>query len=137
MVEPAKTVLQATDQVIYIPPRWDAPKTRHRKVLEKHVEGALVDAVKSVLGVPYKFSSPNRRSVPDRMCVFPDGMIVFVECKAPGNKPTPAQYREMETLVSCHCCVCWLDTISAAHALVVQWLKTANVSQETVELNFL
>ena len=44
-----------------------------------------------------KFTSPSRRSVPDRMIYCP-GFIFFIEFKAPGKKPTPGQLREHERL---------------------------------------
>jgi len=65
---------------------------------EKTVERALIKHVKDQGGIAYKFTSPNRRSVPDRLCVFPGGRVVFVECKRPGGKLTKLQAREIERL---------------------------------------
>ncbi len=65
---------------------------------EKTIEQALVKHVKDQGGIAYKFTSPNRRSVPDRLCVFPGGRVVFVECKRPGGKLTKLQAREIERL---------------------------------------
>ena len=65
---------------------------------EKTVERELVKRVKEEGGIAYKFSSPGRRSVPDRLCLFPGGKILFVECKAPGKRPTVAQVKEHERL---------------------------------------
>ena len=65
---------------------------------EKTVERELVKRVKEEGGIAYKFSSPGRRSVPDRLCLLPGGKILFVECKAPGKKPTKLQAREHERL---------------------------------------
>ena len=65
---------------------------------EKTVERELVKRVKEEGGIAYKFTSPNRRSVPDRLCLLPGGKILFVECKAPGKKPTKLQAREHERL---------------------------------------
>lgn len=63
-------------------------------MLERTVEAYLVKKVKEAGGIAYKFTSPQRRSVPDRICLFPGGRIVFVEVKAPGKKPTSLQARE-------------------------------------------
>lgn len=61
---------------------------------EKDIEDYLVKQVREKLdGIAYKFTSPGRRSVPDRMCVV-YGEVFFVECKAPGKVATPAQLRE-------------------------------------------
>lgn len=63
-------------------------------LIEKH----LVAEVKKAGGVAYKFVSPGRRSVPDRIVLLPGGRIVFVECKAPGKAPRADQQREHERL---------------------------------------
>lgn len=65
---------------------------------ERDIERHLRQAVREAGGKAYKFKSPGQRSVPDRMCVFPGGRVVFVECKAPGEQPTKAQERELESL---------------------------------------
>lgn len=46
----------------------------------------------------YKFSSPARAAVPDRIFITPYGFLFFIEFKATGAKPTPAQEREHEKL---------------------------------------
>jgi len=56
--------------------------------------------VEKLGGKAYKFSSPSNRAVPDRICCFPRGQIVFVECKAPGKKPTPLQFKVLRFLNS-------------------------------------
>lgn len=93
-------------------------------MLEKVIEAHLVKRVKEAGGIAYKFTSPQRRSVPDRMIVMNGddyavqqlrylanesisddmlrdiarrvvaGYICFVETKATGAKPTPGQLRE-------------------------------------------
>jgi len=60
---------------------------------ESDIERELVRAVQAAGGIAYKFTSPQRRSVPDRIVVL-GGRVRFVEIKAPGRKPTPAQARE-------------------------------------------
>ena len=64
-----------------------------KKVLEKVVERYLVERVQDIGGKAYKFSSPNNRAVPDRICVFPYALFAFVECKSSDGKPTPLQNR--------------------------------------------
>lgn len=63
--------------------------------LEKHIEAYFVRQVKEKLkGLAYKFTSPGRRSVPDRLVLLPMDRVFFVELKAPGKKPTEGQLRE-------------------------------------------
>jgi hypothetical protein len=56
----------------------------------------------------YKFTSPARRSVPDRMFIK-ESRVVFVEFKRPGGKLTEGQEREIKRLqdawAEVH--VCW------------------------------
>lgn len=60
-------------------------------VLEKDVEKAFVKRIQDLGGTAEKFTSPGRRSVPDRLCMMPGGILFFVELKAPGKAPTPKQ----------------------------------------------
>ncbi|HCU0880056.1 VRR-NUC domain-containing protein [Morganella morganii] len=64
------------------------------KVREHVIERHLVNEVKKAGGIAYKFVSPGRRAVPDRLILLPGGKVIFVECKAPGEKPRPDQLRE-------------------------------------------
>lgn len=61
---------------------------------ESDIERVLVERVGAAGGIAYKFTSPSRRSVPDRVVLMPGRAAQFVEVKAPGAKPTKAQQRE-------------------------------------------
>lgn len=65
---------------------------------EHDVEDYLCRWVELYGGLPYKFTSPGRRNVPDRLCVMPGGKVFFVECKAPGKELEPGQRREIRKL---------------------------------------
>lgn len=58
---------------------------------EAIIENYLVKQCKKVGGVAEKFTSPQKRSVPDRLCQFEYNLIYFVELKAEGKLPTAAQ----------------------------------------------
>ncbi|WP_204407487.1 VRR-NUC domain-containing protein [Brevibacillus laterosporus] len=58
---------------------------------ESALERKLKTAVESVGGEYLKFTSPGRRGVPDRICLFKNARIAFVELKAPGGKLHPLQ----------------------------------------------
>ena len=45
-----------------------------------------------------KFHSPGFAGVPDRICLLRGGRLVFVELKAPGQKPEPHQLRRHRLL---------------------------------------
>ncbi|WP_413725376.1 VRR-NUC domain-containing protein [Sodalis sp. RH16] len=63
-------------------------------IRESAIEKHLRVEVKKAGGVAYKFISPGLRGVPDRVVLLPGGRIIFVECKAPGEKPRPEQLRQ-------------------------------------------
>jgi hypothetical protein len=89
--------------------RFRMPKKRKPRVTEKKVEGNHRDRVKADGGISYKFVSPARRSVPDRLDLRPippehrelvARYVRFTEAKKPGEKPTASQLREHEFLRS-------------------------------------
>lgn len=85
-------------------------------MLERNVEQALVRRVKSLGGLCEKFTSPGRRSVPDRVVTMPDGRVVFVELKAPGKKPTENQMRDHNRRRELGCDVRVIDSVEQANA---------------------
>ena len=67
-------------------------------MLEKHIERKVCDYARSCDFLVYKFTSPQRRSVPDRLFISPKGVTLFIEFKAPGKKCTEGQSREIGRL---------------------------------------
>lgn len=64
--------------------------------LEKDIEKKVCDYAKSLGCLVYKFTSPARRSVPDRLFIMPGGKgVFFIEFKRKGQKPTAAQEVEI------------------------------------------
>lgn len=61
---------------------------------ESHIERAVCLYAKSVGMLPYKFTSPARAGVPDRIFLTPDGGIFFIEFKTPDGKLSPLQKNE-------------------------------------------
>ena len=74
------------------------PKRGRLKIRESVVEAYLCKQAKKLGLLPYKFSSPGRASVPDRILLAPFGYLAFVEVKAPGGVCTTAQLREHEKI---------------------------------------
>ena len=85
-------------------------------MLEKTIEAALVRRVKALGGLCEKFTSPNRRAVPDRIVTLPGGKIIFIELKAAGKKPTPLQAADHERRRAVGCDVRVIDSMEAANA---------------------
>jgi len=70
-------------------------------MLENSIEQYFVDSCKKQGWLAWKFASPSNRSVPDRMVLLPGGWVCFVEVKATGKGPSPAQaskHRQMAKL---------------------------------------
>lgn len=58
---------------------------------ERDLERQVGTYVKNLGGRFEKFTSPGNRGVPDRIVILPQGVLVFLEFKAPGKKPTILQ----------------------------------------------
>jgi hypothetical protein len=63
-------------------------------MLEKQIEHAVCEYARARDVLAYKFTSPNRMAVPDRLFILPSGKMFFCEFKRTGAKPTEAQERE-------------------------------------------
>ncbi len=95
-------------------------------MLERDIEKALVKRVESLGGLCEKFTSPNRRGVPDRIVTLPGGKIIFVEVKSCGKKPTKIQLRDHERRRSLGCEVFVLDSVDAVNCfceVLEKWLN--------------
>lgn len=65
---------------------------------ENKVEQRLIDGVEALGGITFKFVSPGRAGVPDRVVILPGGDVHFVELKAMGGKPSRIQLRRISQL---------------------------------------
>lgn len=70
-------------------------------MLESEIEKKLVQGVKKLGGVAYKWVSPGNAGVPDRLVFLPGGRIFLVELKTERgvlSKVQKAQHRRLEKL---------------------------------------
>lgn len=86
-------------------------------MLERDIEAYLVKRCKEIGALADKFTSPQRRSVPDRLITF-NGRVLFVELKATGKKPTEAQVRDHERRRAAGAEVVWLDSLEQVEKVV-------------------
>lgn len=84
---------------------------------ESSIEKALVAYAKTRGIYTRKFSSPSHRGVPDRIFVC-DGNVLFLELKVPGNKPSPLQQAELDTLNKQGANAGWTDNIEDGKAVL-------------------
>lgn len=76
---------------------------------EKEIEKFLVNGVRKMGGVAFKFVSPGNAGVPDRLIVMPGGKVYFAELKTERGMPTVLQCRQMDELFSLGCDVSLLQ----------------------------
>ena len=91
-----------------------------KKMLEKQIEEKVGTYAKEQGFLVYKFTSPQRAAVPDRLYINPRGMVMFVEFKRSGQVPTPAQAREHERLRNQGVMVFVIDDVDKGRAMVDQ-----------------
>ena len=85
-------------------------------MLERDIERSLVKRVDALGGIAEKFTSPGRRSVPDRIVSLPGGVIIFVELKRPGAKATELQLRDHDRRRALGCDVRVISTMEEVNA---------------------
>jgi hypothetical protein len=85
---------------------------------ESKIESAVCEYAEAHGYLAYKFSSPARKNVPDRIMVPPYGVIFMIEFKATGETPTEAQEREFARLEKRGVPVFVIDDIEEGKKLV-------------------
>ena len=65
---------------------------------ERELEIKLIKAVESRGGVVYKFVSPGKAGMPDRIVILPEGKVGMIEVKAPGQRLRALQKYRKEQL---------------------------------------
>jgi len=89
-----------------------------RRVKEKVIEAYLVKEVEKAGGEAFKVQFIGRRACPDRLVMFPDRPCVWVEVKAPGEKPRADQQRMHTRMRALGQTVEVVDTLDVADALI-------------------
>lgn len=88
---------------------------------ESRVEAALVRGVKRAGGEVRKLQWVGRRHAPDRIVFWPDGLIHFVELKAPSKAARAGQKREHVRLERLGHAVRVFDTLEKVNGYVQWW----------------
>lgn len=87
---------------------------------ESEVERHFVWTVERMGGITYKFTSPGRKGVADRIACLPDGSTWFVELKTKGGRLSPLQKMfaaDMAALNQRYMCIWTKEQVN-------QWLST-------------
>lgn len=86
--------------------------------LERDIEAAVVAHAKKLGMLVYKFTSPSRRSVPDRMLITKAGVVFFIEFKRKGEKPTASQEVEIAKIRAQGVQVNVVDNVEAGKRII-------------------
>ena len=87
-------------------------------MLEKDIEAKVCEYARSKNVLAYKFTSPARAAVPDRLFIRQDGLVWFCEFKRQGQKPTEAQKREHLRLRQHKVSVFVIDNVDDGKAMI-------------------
>lgn len=68
-------------------------------ILEKDIEKAFCREAEKRGCLCWKFVSPGKAGVPDRILIGDEGLVIFIEFKRPGGKLRPLQLRICQKLV--------------------------------------
>ena len=85
---------------------------------EKSVARKLVELTKLSGGLCIKLLTYQFTGLPDRMCLFPGGIIIFVELKTTGEKPRKIQLAVHRMLRNLGFRVEVIDTIKGVEDLI-------------------
>ena len=85
---------------------------------ERDTEQWLRKKVEQMGGMTYKFTSPGNAGVPDRLVVFPGGLIYFVELKTSKGSVRPIQKWQQDKLQAMGCHVVTIYGMEGARAFI-------------------
>lgn len=85
---------------------------------ERDIESRLRKQIEDMGGLFWKFTSPGNDGVPDRIAIFPDGRIVFVELKTARGVVSRIQSYQISRLVTMHQQVCIVRGVTGMMAFL-------------------
>lgn len=91
-----------------------------KKDSEKAVERKLVEMCKENGALCIKLLTYQFIGLPDRMCLFPNGVIIFIELKTTGEKPRKIQLSVHKKLRELGFRVEVIDTIEKVENLIYE-----------------
>ena len=86
-------------------------------MLEAKVERGIKDWAKKRGWDSWKWTSPAKASVPDQIFLR-NGVVVFIEMKATGKKPTGPQYRELQKIRDNGGNAHWADSVEVGRMIL-------------------
>ena len=77
---------------------------------ESMIERSLIESMRARGGFTRKVVYQGRKGSPDRWCFFPEGGLLILELKRPGEKPDPQQRSELKKLRAAGQYVAWISS---------------------------
>jgi hypothetical protein len=96
-------------------------------MLEREIEAVVCTYAKEKGFLVYKFTSPSRAGVPDRMFLAPHQRVFWIEFKREGQKLTPLQERECDKLADCGFEVYVCDSVEQGKAVIDEQSRIASM----------
>ena len=93
-------------------------------MLERDIESTVCKRATAKGVLNYKFTSPARRMVPDRIFILPSGFIFFIEFKRTGVSATICQQREHERLRHHKVKVFVVDSVTDGNLIIDSMLQS-------------
>jgi hypothetical protein len=93
------------------------------KPLESRLEAQVKQYAESKDCLFWKFSSPARRGVPDRIIITPHGAHGWMELKRDGESPTSLQFYHLRLLREHRAPSCWVSTFEQAKDFIDELLS--------------
>lgn len=95
---------------------------------ERDVEKWLKKEIEGLGGEFWKFTSPGRDGVPDRIAIFPDGRIVFVELKTERGRLSKVQAYVCKRLIDMRQQVCIVFGMKGAREFLTDMMGRSTLS---------
>lgn len=90
---------------------------------ETLIEHQLTRAIHAHGGLCWKWIAPGTAGVPDRIAILPHNKIIFIEVKAPGQKPRPIQTHRINQLKKLGAHVYIIDSPQAIKQMINDYQK--------------
>ncbi|WP_279059491.1 VRR-NUC domain-containing protein [Mobiluncus curtisii] len=90
---------------------------------ETLIEHQLIHAIHAHGGLCWKWIAPGTAGVPDRIAILPRNKIIFIEVKAPGQKPRPIQTYRINQLKKLGAHVYIIDSPQAIKQMLNDYQK--------------
>ena len=85
---------------------------------ESSIESTVCKHAQKLGLLQYKFTSPGRAGVPDRLLIAPDGTVFMIEFKTPTGRLSPLQINEHRRLSEHNVAVYVVDNVAEGKRIV-------------------